>query len=214
MTRRPGPIDATGAGARVGLVHRRLSILDLSEANDQPLVDSTGELAIAYNGEIYNYVELRDELRRLGHVVSLRRRHRGHPARLPAVGRGVRRALRRHVGVRAVRHGRATRCCCRAIASASSRCTCTAPPSGWCSRPRSRPSSPTCGVGAPVRANRPSIATYVATGLVDGLEDTFFDGISRFPAASTAVHRRRPGARVRPRRYWDLLPDAPACAAA
>ena len=37
----------------------------------------------------------------------------------------------------------------------------------------------------PVRANPASIATYVATGLVDGLEDTFFEGITRFPAATT-----------------------------
>jgi asparagine synthase (glutamine-hydrolysing) len=56
-------------------------------------------------------------------------------------------------------------------------------------------------IGQPVRANPASIATYVATGLVDGLEHTFFDGISRFPAASN-MHVRPDGVRTAP--YWDL----------
>jgi asparagine synthase (glutamine-hydrolysing) len=56
-------------------------------------------------------------------------------------------------------------------------------------------------VGEPVRANPASIATYVATGLVDGLEDTFFDGISRF-APATNMHVRPESVRIQ--RYWDL----------
>jgi asparagine synthase (glutamine-hydrolysing) len=56
-----------GAGPiTVGFAHRRLTILDLSEASDQPMIDPTGDLAIAYNGELYNYVELRDQLEALG----------------------------------------------------------------------------------------------------------------------------------------------------
>jgi Glutamine amidotransferase domain len=51
----------------VGFAHRRLTIIDLSKRSDQPLVDASGDYAIAYNGEVYNYVELREELRRLGH---------------------------------------------------------------------------------------------------------------------------------------------------
>ncbi|MFL5906689.1 MAG: asparagine synthase (glutamine-hydrolyzing) [Solirubrobacterales bacterium] len=53
--------------ARVGFAHRRLSIIDLSDASAQPMIDASGELAIAYNGELYNYLELRDELGALGH---------------------------------------------------------------------------------------------------------------------------------------------------
>ena len=53
-------------GVAAGFSHRRLSIIDLSEASDQPMLDTSGELAIAYNGELYNYVELRDELAALG----------------------------------------------------------------------------------------------------------------------------------------------------
>jgi asparagine synthase (glutamine-hydrolysing) len=53
--------------AVVGFAHRRLTIIDLSERSDQPLVDASGDYAIAYNGEVYNYVELRKELEGLGH---------------------------------------------------------------------------------------------------------------------------------------------------
>ncbi|MCA9728772.1 MAG: asparagine synthetase B, partial [Candidatus Eisenbacteria bacterium] len=52
---------------RVGLAHRRLSIIDRSSSADQPMWSGDGELQIVYNGEIYNYVELRTELARLGH---------------------------------------------------------------------------------------------------------------------------------------------------
>lgn len=58
-----GP-DAAGAWSqgRVALGHRRLKIIDLSEAGAQPMVDSELGLTIAWNGCIYNYEELRDQL--------------------------------------------------------------------------------------------------------------------------------------------------------
>lgn len=51
--------------AQVGLGHRRLSIIDLSAAADQPM--HLDELSVVFNGEIYNYVEIRQELIALGH---------------------------------------------------------------------------------------------------------------------------------------------------
>lgn len=55
--------DARSEGVpRVAFVHRRLSILDLSEAARQPLVRADGRLFISYNGEVYNFRELRREL--------------------------------------------------------------------------------------------------------------------------------------------------------
>jgi len=51
----------------VGLGHRRLSILDLSRAGHQPMTTEDKELAITYNGEIYNFQDLRMQLESLGH---------------------------------------------------------------------------------------------------------------------------------------------------
>jgi asparagine synthase (glutamine-hydrolysing) len=48
-------------------LHRRLSILDLSEAGAQPMGTPDGRYYIAFNGEIYNYLELRSELETIGH---------------------------------------------------------------------------------------------------------------------------------------------------
>src|SRR5438105_11937272 len=47
---------------RVGLGHRRLSIIDLSPAGAQPMFNADRSLAIVFNGEIYNYRELRSQL--------------------------------------------------------------------------------------------------------------------------------------------------------
>ena len=52
----------------VGLAHRRLSIIDLSQAGHQPMSNAAGTLWITYNGEIYNFQELRSELERDGVV--------------------------------------------------------------------------------------------------------------------------------------------------
>lgn len=53
---------------RVVLGHRRLSILDLSLEGSQPMQSANGRYIIVYNGEIYNYIEIRTELEALGHI--------------------------------------------------------------------------------------------------------------------------------------------------
>ena len=66
-----GPDDAgiwLNQNGRVGLAHRRLAILDLSDAGRQPMHDEVGETWITYNGEIYNFLELRAQLEQRGHV--------------------------------------------------------------------------------------------------------------------------------------------------
>lgn len=52
---------------RVGLGHRRLAVIDLSSAGHQPMLDGSGTMVIVFNGEIYNYLDLREELRAKGH---------------------------------------------------------------------------------------------------------------------------------------------------
>jgi asparagine synthase (glutamine-hydrolysing) len=56
-----------GSGGAVALGHTRLSILDLSPSGHQPMVSDDGEVVIVFNGEIYNFRELRSQLEPLGH---------------------------------------------------------------------------------------------------------------------------------------------------
>src|ERR1700751_4510623 len=51
---------------QLGLGHRRLSILDLSDAGAQPMHYSDNNLVICYNGEVFNFIELKKELEQLG----------------------------------------------------------------------------------------------------------------------------------------------------
>lgn len=51
----------------VGLGHRRLAIIDLSDAGSQPMISSEGRFILSYNGEVYNYKEIRSELLAQGH---------------------------------------------------------------------------------------------------------------------------------------------------
>lgn len=59
-----------GAAGTVGLGSRRLAILDLTAAGHQPMRDDRTDNVLAYNGEIYNFPELRDELSARGHTFS------------------------------------------------------------------------------------------------------------------------------------------------
>lgn len=68
--RHRGPDDAGiwwSSDGRVGLAQRRLAIIDLSPGGHQPMTDISGQLCITFNGEIYNYLELRRELEARGH---------------------------------------------------------------------------------------------------------------------------------------------------
>jgi asparagine synthase (glutamine-hydrolysing) len=57
---------------RVGLGHRRLSVVELGQAGAQPMATPEGDLRVVFNGEIYNYRELRGELEALGHRFASR----------------------------------------------------------------------------------------------------------------------------------------------
>jgi len=65
ITAHRGP-DGSGiyynSEAKIGLAHRRLAIIDLSNHADQPLWDATKTIAVVFNGEIFNYLQLKQEL--------------------------------------------------------------------------------------------------------------------------------------------------------
>ncbi len=69
-----------GAGSYVlgnlGLGHRRLSIIDI-EGGSQPLTNEDNSLYVIFNGEIYNYIELREELEKKGHRQASLLHHAG-----------------------------------------------------------------------------------------------------------------------------------------
>lgn len=65
--RGPDAYGQWGIPQKVELAHLRLSIIDLSHASDQPFFSNCKKYVIVFNGEIYNYVEIREELKSLGH---------------------------------------------------------------------------------------------------------------------------------------------------
>jgi asparagine synthase (glutamine-hydrolysing) len=203
-----GPDDSgLEAFGPCALASQRLSILDLSPLGHMPMRSDDGHLALVQNGEIYNYVELRDELRQLGHVfrsdgdteVIVRayqawgaacvERFIGMWAFALYDDRTQRLLLSRdRLGVKPLY-----------VHRTPDRLVFASEIKAIVAYLRQR--------GEPVRANAASIATYAATGLVDGLADTFFDGVTRFPAAAN-MHVHAEG--VRTASYWDLPSRAAA----
>lgn len=100
--RHRGPDDSGAWADReagIALAHRRLSILDLSPAGHQPMLSGSGRTVIAFNGEIYNFADIRRALEETGH----RPQWRGHSdteVLVEAIERwGVRNALKRAAGM-------------------------------------------------------------------------------------------------------------------
>jgi asparagine synthase (glutamine-hydrolysing) len=72
-----GPDDSgiwTDPAAGVCLAHRRLAIIDLSPAGHQPMISRNGRFVLVFNGEIYNHIDIREELEASGSCVSWRGR--------------------------------------------------------------------------------------------------------------------------------------------
>jgi asparagine synthase (glutamine-hydrolysing) len=89
----------TNAAAGVAFGHRRLSILDLSEAGAQPMRSDCGRFAVTFNGEIYNHLDLRRELEASGAAPNWRG-HSDTETLLRAVGQwGLAEAMRRFIGM-------------------------------------------------------------------------------------------------------------------
>ena len=200
---RAGWVDPTGT---VALAHRRLSIIDLSAAGRQPLADESGRLRLVYNGEVYNYLELRSELEGRGH------RFRS------ATDTEVVLAAYREWGERCVERFRGM----WAFAlwdSAERRLFCSRDRFGikpFLFRRDGRRLEFASELKAfraagPLRANRSVVRDYLAYGWVERGDETFVDGILRLPPAHSLV---ADAAGVRTWRYWRLepgeRPDDPA----
>src|SRR5947209_15822580 len=174
--RHRGP-DDSGQDVRgpCALAVQRLSILDLSPLAHMPMHSEDGRISLIHNGEIYNYVELREELRSLGHVFRsdgdtevILRAYLEWGARCVerfvgmwafALFDGADQSLllsRDRLGIKPIYMHRTSE---RVVFASEIKSIVAF----------------LRAMGEPVRASAASIATYVATGLVDGLEDTFFE---------------------------------------
>jgi len=202
VQRHRGPDDSgLETFGRCALANQRLSILDLSPLGHMPMRDERGRVALTQNGEIYNYVEVRDELRARGHVF---RSDGDTEVLLRAYLEWGAACLERLVGMWAfglydAADGSLVLSRDRLgikplyIHETAQRLVFASEIKAIVTYLRA--------LGEGVEANYASIATYVATGLVDGLDDTFFQGIRRFPAGTTL--RITPDG-VRATSYWDL----------
>jgi len=86
----------------VGLVHRRLAIVDLTPAGQQPMMSASGRFVMVFNGEIYNHAALRDQLDAIGRAPSWRG-HSDTETLLAGIDAwGLEETLRRCVGMFAI----------------------------------------------------------------------------------------------------------------
>ena len=94
-----GAGDWIDDAAGVGLGHRRLAIIDISDRGHQPMISESGRLVITYNGTIYNFAALRQELERAG-LKSAWRGHSDTEVLLACMEHwGIERTLERTIGV-------------------------------------------------------------------------------------------------------------------
>jgi asparagine synthase (glutamine-hydrolysing) len=168
----------------VGLGHRRLAILDLSDAAHQPMEAAGGDFVVTFNGEIYNYVELRSELRALGHQF---RSQSDTEVLLAAYAEWGERCVDRLNGMWAfaildTRHSRL-----------------------FCSRDRfgEKPfyyvaDGPVFAFASEIRqllpvlgkrvARRSRVLRFLIANLAEGVDDTFFEGISKLPGGCNLTY--------------------------
>lgn len=183
------------------LLHRRLSILDLTPAGHQPMGTSDGRYWIVFNGEIYNYLELREELCALGHRFQS---HSDTEVLLAAYQEWGRAALTRLVGMFAF-----------AILDVQERRLFLARDffgikplyyafwqEGLAFASEIHPLLALPGVTREVNAQR--LYDYLCCGITDHGSETMFAQINQLPAAHCAEVPLDNPHPVRPVRYWDL----------
>ncbi len=192
-----GGVFSDGA---VALGHRRLSIIDLSSAGHQPMCSADGRLAIVFNGEIYNYVELRNELRGLGHDF---RTETDTEVLLQAFAAWGPDCLDRLVGMWAFAiHDRSNQ------SVFLSRDRLGIKPLCWLEGPKqfafaSEAKALVTAFPERRRENRETIARFLPSGQLCDSDATFFDGIQVLPPGHNGSWNIASG-RFRTWRYWEL----------
>jgi asparagine synthase (glutamine-hydrolysing) len=194
-----------GAADTVGFAHRRLSIIDLTPTGDQPMIDAAGELALVYNGEIYNYVELRAELATRGHAF---RGTGDTEVLLGAYREWGRDCVERLVGMWAF-----ALLDTRAQTLLLSRDRFGIKPLYWAALGDgiafASEIKALLAAGVAREPDERAVRRYLLTGRTDETAGSFFAAVRQLPAAHDAlVDLREPVRELRPRRYWE--PPAPS----
>lgn len=183
---------------QVGLGHNRLSIIDLSEAGRNPMANADGSLQIVFNGEVYNYLELRDELA-------------GYPFRsrtdtevvLAAYEKWGEKCLDRFIGMFAflLWDGRKQRLFAARDRFGVKPLHYHRRASGGCLLMSSEIRA-LHAAGAPSTPNPRAWSTYLVYGLHDHTDETFYDGIRTVPPGHYLTWE--PSGATSVRRWYDL----------
>lgn len=180
---------------------RRLSILDLSPAGHQPMCNADGSLWIVFNGEIYNYIELRSELQALGYVFHTQSDTEVILNAYDAWGVDC---LHRFNGMWgfALYDKRKNRLFCARDRFGIK------PFYYYFNRQRfifaSEIKALLSGSDIPRTPNDSIIYDYLAYGVLDHTEETFYEGIKQLPAAHYMILE---GGNIFIQRYWDIDPQ-------
>jgi len=185
----------------LALGHRRLSIIDLSDAGLQPMASADGRYWIVFNGEIYNYIELRTELRALGHVFSSNSDTEVLLAAYREWGRGC---LARFNGMWAFAiwdtHEKRLFCARDRFGVKPLYYAFGDDWFAFASEPKALFAHPR----VPRKPNAAIIYDYLSLRLVDHTNETFFEGIYALPGAHSLTYQR--GSKPVIERFWDLTP--------
>jgi asparagine synthase (glutamine-hydrolysing) len=186
-----------------GLGHARLSIIDLSPAGHQPMADADGRVHVVFNGEIYNFLELRAELERAGHTFRSRSDTEVVIEGYRAWGIDVVRRLR---GMFAIALWDADERRLFLIRDRVGKKPLVYRRSGDTLLFGSEIKALLCWPGVPRRPNLQAIHDYLTFQYVPAPQSAF-EGTARVPPAHYL--EARPGGAVRLHRYWSLpSPDA------
>jgi asparagine synthase (glutamine-hydrolysing) len=191
--------EGTFFSGPVGLAHRRLAIIDLSDEGRQPMGNEDGSLQVVFNGEIYNYRELREELLAAGHRFASAT---DTEVILHAYEEWGRDCLARFNGMWAFALWDGRR---RELFCARDRLgvkpfyyTVAAGSFLFASEIKALRAHPEAGR----RPNDRMLMTFLAWGVADHTAETMYDGIFQLPPAHLLVVRE--GGAGAPERYWDF----------